>query len=149
MQIRQQKGIFVLGLALVILLLMGLFALVFEMRSIQKFQIVASQYRGEQALTAAEAGLNYGVAYVIEAPTGATSPASSALSFATINSQLGSNAGQVTSITSSELDTNQYKIVAMGQSADGLVTRTVEHVINVMPQDPTSSGYKVDGWKDY
>lgn len=145
----KQKGVIILAVSLVILLLMGIFALMFEMRSIKQVDISAAAFRGEQALAVAEAGLNYGVAYVIYTPTGAPSPSSTTIAVTTINSQLGSDVGQVISITSSELSTNQYKIIAIGQSVDGSVSRTVEHIINVTPQDPDNSGYDITGWKDY
>lgn len=145
----KQKGVIVLAVSLVILLLMGIFALMFEVRSVKQIKISATFYRGEQALVAAEAGLNYGVAYVIETPTGDSSPSNTELPISVINNHLGSNAGQVVSITSSELTTNQYKITAVGESADGLSNRTVEHIINIAPQDPENSGYDVTGWKDY
>ncbi len=148
-QRQKQQGVFALTLALVMLLIMGLFALLFELRSVQKYKIVESHYRGEQALNAAEAGLNYGVAYVIETPTGATTPNVTELDLETINTAMGSGAGEVTSVSSSEQSTNVYKIISTGQSADGLASRTIEHVINVTPQDPDSSGYDVSGWKDY
>ena len=150
MQTKQkQQGVLILAVSLVLLLIMGMFALMLEMRSVKQVKIATQTYQGEQASAAAEAGLNYGVAYVIEPPTGAVTPASTALSITTINAELGSNAGQVSSITSSEQSTNVYKIVSIGQSADGLVSKTIEHVIHVTPQDPAASGYEITGWKDY
>lgn len=145
----KQKGILILAVSMVILLIMGIFALMLELKSMQQVKASMQTYQGEQALIAAEAGLNYGVAYVIETPTGAATPASTALPITTINTQLGTASGQVISITSSLQSTNVYKITAIGQSADGQVTRTVEHEINVTPQSPSSSGYSITGWKDY
>ena len=150
MQTKQkQQGILVLAVSLALLLIMGIFALMLELRGVKQVKIAAQTYQGEQANAAAEAGLNYGVAYVIETPTGAISPASTTLNVATINSQLGSGGGQVSSITSSEQSTNVYKIIAVGQSADGLMSKTIEHVIHIDPQNPDNSGYEITGWKDY
>jgi Tfp pilus assembly protein PilX len=145
----KQKGILLLATSLVLLLVMGIFALMLELKSVQGFKVSLQNLRGEQALNAAEAGLNYGVAYVIETPTGATAPNSTAIATTTINTQLGSDVGQVISITSSEQSTYVYKIVATGQSADGTVRKTLEHIINVSPQNPSASGYDITGWKDY
>lgn len=145
----KQQGVLILAISLVLLLIMGIFALMLELRGVKQIKIATQTYQGEQASAAAEAGLNYGVAYVIETPTGDVSPASTALSTAEINAQLGGDTGQVSSITSSEQSTNVYKIIAVGQSADGLVSKTIEQVIHVTPQDPDSSGYEITGWKDY
>lgn len=145
----KQRGVLILAVSLVLLLIMGVFALMLELRGVKQVKIATQNYQSEQALTAAEAGLNYGVAYVIQTPTGAASPSSTALNTTTINALLGSGAGQVISITSSEQSTNVYKITATGQSSDGLINKTIEHVVHVVPQDPEESGYEITGWKDY
>lgn len=139
----KQQGILILAVSMIILLIMGIFALTLEVRSLNLIKVAAQNMRGEQATIAAEAGLNYGVAYVIHTPT------IGSISVATINGQLGSDVGQVVSITSTEESTDVYKIVAVGESDDGDFTKTIEHIIHVTTGDPDSSGYDASGWKDY
>jgi Tfp pilus assembly protein PilX len=92
----KQQGMVVLSIAMIIIFIMGAYLLFFELRTLNDLRISGNNYRSEQALQAADAGLNYGVAYVINNPVGATAPSTSDIMLIEVNTLLGNENGQVT-----------------------------------------------------
>ena len=62
---QRQQGIAVLGMALIMLVVMGLFALMLQLTTMRHLETEAVKYHSEQALQEAEAGLAYGKAYLL------------------------------------------------------------------------------------
>lgn len=131
----KQKGAVTLILTLVLLLATAYVAIFVARSSVSQQRLIANQYRSAQALEAAEAGLNFGLAYLIQNKNTIVVDSNSDGYIDNFSNSSTTNVtlsnGSTYSITYSNPTANNFniiKITSVGRSADGTAKRTISEL---------------------